>query len=173
MEAEAVLPMNFSPLKPKPGPKSIKLYWRIIRENKISLAALGFLAVMKTFRGQLGIIPSGDTLAEVSGICRDTVFKYLKELRAADYIAVHRRYVDGKRSSNCYILKDEERAKLLAQNAVALSLKKPTKPLCRQNTDSSTFEENSSSSVQEAPANVIELPTPAPVTYPKKRKARP
>lgn len=152
-----------SALKAKKGPKSIKLYWRVIREAGLSMSALGFLCVLKTFRGGLGIIPSAETLAETAGIDRKTVFRYLKELKEAKVIRIVRRVVEGKQTSNCYLLDDEQLACLLSQNAISPSGKNGTRPLRPQKGDTSTIEVDrvcespEESDVQ--PPNVIQYPT--------------
>lgn len=132
-----------SPLKAKTGPKSIKLYWRVIRAKLVSMGALGFLAVMKTFGGKLGIIPRVETLAAAAGINRKTVFKYLGELKEAGLIKVVHRTSRGQTTSSCYLLEDEKLAEKLALNSVIRVPKNGTRPLSPEKGDSrSTFKED-------------------------------
>jgi len=145
------------------------MYWRVIREARLSMAALGFLCVLKTFRGSLGIIPSGESMADAADIDRKTVFRHLKELKERGVIRIVRRVVDGKQTSNCYLLDDEQIARLLSQNAVVSSGKKGTRPLCSQNGDTSTFEVDR---VCESPEDVSEVPSNVIALYPAKKRAK-
>lgn len=165
--------MSLSPLKPKSGPKSIKLYFRVIRQTGISMAGLGFLAVMKTFRGELGIIPSAETMAQMAGVNRKTVFTYLKELKALGLVKVVSRYLDGKRTSNCYLIEDEQMAVKLAINSLSSSGENGTRPLRPEKRDSSTFEQDGRLA-EGSESNVIPLPVDPEqaIRYPKPARKR-
>lgn len=147
------------PLKKKNGPRSVKLYWRVIRDMGLPMAILGFLALLKTYAGPLGVIPAGDTIAKDSGINRKTVWKYIAILEKAKLLRrVPRLDSDtGKRTSNCYLLDDEQIATLMATNALAHVPKNGTWPYCPKKRDSNTSEQEGTSTVREDPPNVIRL----------------
>lgn len=130
-------------LKKPRGPRSLKLYVRVVREMKLPLAAIGLLAHLKTFAGSLGVFPSAETLAEQTGANRKTIFKHLGILDHHGLIQRVRRLdkETGKRTSNCYILNDEKVAELLARKALTHVPKKGTRPLCPKKRDASTSED--------------------------------
>jgi DNA-binding transcriptional regulator YhcF (GntR family) len=122
--------------KTRKGPSSIKLYRRVLKDMNLPLAVIGFLAKLKLYAGPLGVIPSGDTMADDLGINRKTTWKYIAVLEREGLIdRVHRLDPETKkRTSNAYILKDEKKAELLSQNAMIHVPKNGTKPIMSQKT---------------------------------------
>jgi len=131
-----------SPLKTKRGPASIKLFKRVLRDCNLPLAAIGFYAKMKCYAGPLGVIPSGDTMADGMKINRKTAWKYIGLLEKEGWVRrVHRINPETKkRTSNAYILKDEERARTLLETTPSHVPKNGTQPLCPKKRDSIAIE---------------------------------
>lgn len=139
-----------SPLKKHNGPRSVKLYWRVVRDMKLPLAVIGFLALLKTFAGSLGVIPAAEAIALAGDCDRKTVFKYISILRKAKLIKVVKRVIAGKQTSNCYLFEDESVAVALARKALLRGGKNGTRPLRPKKRDTSTSE-------QDTPPNIIPI----------------
>jgi hypothetical protein len=102
--------------KKRKRPPFVVAFKVVMRNAKLSLAARALLVIIRSYANSDGTncFPSIETLRKVAGCPRRTLERYLSELRKAQLIHTEQRSTKGnQRSSNIFILFDEEYARIM------------------------------------------------------------
>lgn len=86
-------------------PRGCRTFWALdqrIRDKRVSIEARGLWRIIDSYANRFGegAFPSILKLADIMGRDRKAIFRYIKELESAEWLA----HAHGKGKSNCYVV---------------------------------------------------------------------